>query len=82
MSHAHAGSHAHYPYCPRVNMPKRKASSVLDFPKKKRKLGKGKAVPENATNLTFKAKSVIVPGQLEKSVGPKTHRQLGLQVYL
>ena len=61
-------------------MPKRKAANAGDFPKKKRKLGKGKKVPENATNLSFKAKSVIVPAQLEKAIGPTTHRKLGVQV--
>lgn len=61
---------------------KRKKHSSADFPKKKQKLGKGKRPPENATNVSFKAHSVVVPTQLEQTAGPSTHRKLTLQVLL
>ena len=54
-----------------------------DFAKKKRKVGKGKPEPANATKVSFKAKNVVVPSQLEKSTKddqPASHRNLSLQV--
>ena len=53
-----------------------------DFQKRKKKLGKGKQVPENATRISFKSKSIVVPTQLEDSAieGPTTHRKQSLQV--
>ena len=58
----------------------KKAEPPKDFPKKKQKVGKGKRTPENATVISFKSQSVVVPIQLEKSNEPTTHRKLGLQV--
>lgn len=59
---------------------KRRKKQQSDFPKKKKKLGKGKRPPENATQVSFKSQSIYVPGQLEEATGPTTHRKLGLQV--
>ena len=61
---------------------KRKKNSTPDFPKKKQKLGKGKRPPDNATNISFKSQSVVLPVQLKETSGPTTHRNLTLQVYI
>jgi hypothetical protein len=60
----------------------RKLQATNDFPKKKRKLGKRKAIPDNATRVTFKSQSILVPSQLTKpnDEGPSTHRNLTLKV--
>ncbi|KAL7840506.1 hypothetical protein AOLI_G00258290 [Acnodon oligacanthus] len=47
-----------------------------DFLKVKLKVGKKKPKAENATNITFKSKSIHLPEQLKHdSSGPTTHRQ-------
>ena len=58
----------------------KKADPPKDFPKKKQKVGKRKNIPDNATVVSFKSKSVVIPSQLEKTSGPTTHRKLSLQV--
>lgn len=58
----------------------KKADPPKDFPKKKKKVGEGKSAPVNATVVSFKSKSVVIPAQLTKSDGPTTHRKLSLQV--
>ena len=58
----------------------KKANPPKDFPKKKQKVGKRKSTPDNATVVTFKSKSVVIPSQLERTDGPTTHRKLSLQV--
>ena len=58
----------------------KKGNPPKDFPKKKRKVGKRKGTPANATVVSFKSKSVVIPAQLAKSDGPTTHRKLNLQV--
>ena len=59
---------------------KRNASKSVDFPRKKRKLGKGKRPPDNATNISFKSRSVVLPSQLEKTKQPTGKRKLTFQV--
>ena len=58
----------------------RKTEAPKDFPKKKQKVGKGKSTPENVTVVNFKSRSVVVPGQLQRTNEPTTHRKLSLQV--
>ena len=59
---------------------KRSAKSAADFPRKKRKLGKGKRPAENATNVSFKSRSIVIPSQLEQSQQPTGKRKLPLEV--
>ena len=62
---------------------RKRKQAAPDFIKKKRKIGKGKREPANATKVSFKAKSIVVPSQLEKSAKddePTSHRDLSLQV--
>ena len=68
---------------PRRIKKRRKAQTPPDFKKKKNKVGRGKQVPENTTQISFKSKSVVVPAQLESSpadLGPTTHRKQSLNV--
>ena len=58
----------------------RKTEAPKDFPKKKQKVGKGKSTPENVTVVNFKSRSVVVPGQLQRTIEPTTHKKLTLQV--
>ena len=51
-----------------------------DFAKKKRKVGKGKRVAENATEVSFKSRAVVVPSQLTGTADPTSNRKLSLQV--
>ena len=61
--------------------PRKKAGPPKDFFKKKQKVGKGKRAPENATVVSFKSQSIVVPSQLEQRPNqPTTHRKLTLQV--
>ncbi len=60
--------------------PSKKAPA--DFSKKKQKVGKAKRPAENATNVSFKTRSVVIPTQLEQPEEPTTHRKLPLQVSL
>ena len=46
-----------------TNSSKRKAARAADFQKKKLKLGKGKQAANNATDTSFKAKTVALPQQ-------------------
>lgn len=61
---------------------KRKASQQLDFPKKKKKVGKGKQLPDNATVVSFRSQSIAVPAQLTQKASdtPTTHRKQNVQV--
>ena len=64
-------------------MNRKRKQAAPDFVKKKRKIGKGKREPANATKVSFKAKSIVVPSQLEKSAKddePTSHRDLSLHV--
>ncbi|WFD28991.1 rRNA processing protein [Malassezia nana] len=57
---------------------KRKATPATDFTKTKKKLGKGKQVAGNATNTSFKAKSIAMPQQsilLDRSQTVTTRRR-------
>ena len=53
-----------------------------DFPKRKNKLGKGKRPAENATKISFKSGSIVLPSQLAQnpSQQPTGKRKLGLEV--
>ena len=57
-----------------------KSAKTKDFPKKRRKVGKGKRVPENTTAISFKTGAVVVPAQLEESQEPTTKKKLPIQV--
>ena len=60
---------------------KRRSGKASDFPKRKNKLGKGKRPPENATKVSFKSQSIVVPSQLTRSTQqPTGKRKLGLEV--
>ena len=57
-------------------------NSGKDFVKKKRKVGKAKAVPDNATNTAFVSRGISIPAQLavkSKHV-PTTKRKLSFTV--
>ena len=57
-------------------------NSGKDFVKKKRKVGKAKAVPDNATNTAFVSRGISMPAQLavkSKHV-PTTKRKLSFTV--
>ena len=60
-------------------MKRAKSKKAKDFPKKRRKVGKGR-IPENATTVSFTTKAVVVPTQLEETREPTTKRKLSLQV--
>ena len=61
---------------------KLKQSSARDFKPKKKKVGKVKQLAENATEISFMSKRIILPSQLEdSSQGPTTHRKQSLQVH-
>lgn len=63
------------------NARKRQRTNEKDFPKKKRKVGKEKRAPNNATVVSFKAQKVFVPTQLNKDeTVPSTYRKQSLQV--
>ena len=53
-----------------------------DFAKKKRKVGKAKAVPDNATNTAFVSRGISVPAQLavKGEHVPTTKRKLSFTV--
>ena len=53
-----------------------------DFAKKKRKVGKAKAVPDNATNTAFVSRGISVPTQLavKGEHVPTTKRKLSFTV--
>ena len=55
-----------------------------DFTKKKRKVGKGKATPDNATKTSFVSRGIVVPAQLGNKDGsvPTTKRKLSFTVRL
>ncbi|KAF8973998.1 hypothetical protein BDZ97DRAFT_1647832 [Flammula alnicola] len=59
---------------------KKKKEKVADFSKAKLKLGKGKAVANNAIDTSFKARSIVLPSQsiaVDKDTSqPITRRQL------
>ncbi|KAF9481355.1 hypothetical protein BDN70DRAFT_876306 [Pholiota conissans] len=59
---------------------KKRKEKVADFSKAKLKLGKGKAVANNAIDTSFKARSIVLPSQsiaIDKDVSePITKRQL------
>ncbi|KAF8519064.1 hypothetical protein JB92DRAFT_2900438 [Gautieria morchelliformis] len=61
---------------------KKKKDKTADFSKAKLKLGKGKQVANNATDTTFKARSIAVPyqtiGQEKDASKPTTRRNLSL----
>ena len=57
-----------------------KSKKAQDFPKKKRKVSKGRQAPENATSVSFTTKAVVVPTQLDETAEPTTKRKLSLQV--
>ena len=57
-----------------------KSARAKDFPKKRRKVGKGKRAPDNATAISFKTGAVVVPAQLEESQEPTTKKKLPIQV--
>lgn len=59
---------------------KKRSAKSTDFPRKKRKLGKGKRPAENATNISFKSRSIVVPSQLEQSQQPTGKRKLTFEV--
>lgn len=61
---------------------KRQSGKSTDFPKRKNKLGKGKRPPENATKISFKSGSIVLPSQLVQSSSqqPTGKRKLGLEV--
>ncbi|WFD21139.1 rRNA processing protein [Malassezia caprae] len=57
---------------------KRKATPATDFTKTKKKLGKGKQVASNATDTSFKAKSIAMPQQsimLDRTQSVTTRRR-------
>ena len=58
----------------------KKRAKSTDFPSKKRKLGKSKRPAENATRVSFKSKSIVVPSQLEQTQQPTGRRKLSLEV--
>ncbi|KAG8928396.1 hypothetical protein FRC03_012359 [Tulasnella sp. 419] len=62
---------------------KKKKEKAADFSKAKLKLGKGKQVANNATDTSFKTKSIILPNQsitASKPEGePRTSRNLNLE---
>ncbi|PPR00489.1 hypothetical protein CVT24_005549 [Panaeolus cyanescens] len=59
---------------------KKRKEKVADFSKAKLKLGKGKAVPSNAIDTSFKARSIFLPSQSivvdKDATEPTTKRQL------
>lgn len=59
---------------------KKRSAKSTDFPRKKRKLGKGKRPAENATNISFKSRSIVVHSQLEQSQQPTGKRKLTFEV--
>ena len=60
---------------------RQRAANEKDFPKKKRKVGKEKRAPDNATVVSFKAQKVFVPAQLDRDKTlPSTYRKQSLQV--
>ena len=59
---------------------KKRPAKSGDFPRKKRKLGKGKRPAENATNISFKSRSIVVSSQLEQSQQPTGKRKLTFEV--
>ena len=61
---------------------KKRAAKSTDFPRKKRKLGKGKRPTGNATNISFKSRSIVLPSQLEQSQQPTGKRKLTFEVRL
>ena len=59
---------------------KKRAGKAADFPKRKSKLGKAKRPPENATKISFKSRSIVLPSQLPQSQQqPTGKRKLGLE---
>ncbi|KAI8059528.1 hypothetical protein BC940DRAFT_313503 [Gongronella butleri] len=63
------------------NAKKKKAAKQEDFKKKKLKVGKGKAVPDNFTDTSFTSKSISLPNQSiseDKSQQVTTSRNLTL----
>ncbi|KAI9481029.1 MAG: hypothetical protein EXX96DRAFT_617995 [Benjaminiella poitrasii] len=63
------------------NARKKKAAKNEDFKKKKLKVGKKKAVPDNFTDTSFKSKSIVLPNQSineDKSHEITTNRNLTL----
>ncbi len=67
--------------CATLTMTKKrkKRQAPQDFVKKKKKVGKEKKKGES---LTFKSKTVVVPYQLEKNLGPTTYRKQNFEVML
>lgn len=64
----------------RAKFKAKKKSGAGDFAKTKQKVGKTKAVSENATDTSFKSRSVVILPQLEQSNEPTSRRKLPLQV--
>lgn len=64
----------------RAKLKAKKKSAAGDFLKKKQKVGKAKAVSDNATDTSFKSRSVVILPQLEQSDEPTSRRKLPLQV--
>ena len=54
----------------------------VDFAKKKRKVGKVKPTPDNATKTSFVSRGIVVPAQLGNKDGgvPTTKRKLSFTV--
>ncbi|CAI8001621.1 Testis-expressed protein 10 [Geodia barretti] len=63
---------------------KKRAGKSTDFSKRKKKLGKEKRPPENATKISFKSGSIVLPSQLASSPSqqPTGKRKLGLEALL
>lgn len=61
-------------------MKRSKNKTPGDFPKKRRSVAKGKRAPDNATEVSFKSRAVVIPPQLVQSAEPTTDRKLPLQV--
>ena len=61
---------------------RRQQNPGKDFVKKKRKVGKAKAPPDNATNTTFVSRGIFVPAQLtvKDEHVPTTKRKLSFTV--
>ncbi|XP_076869271.1 testis-expressed protein 10 homolog [Brachyhypopomus gauderio] len=57
----------------------KKRKGQEDFRKVKLKVGKKKPRLENATNTSFKSRSIHLPEQLNRDGGPTTHRQLTIK---
>lgn len=62
-------------------MPRYSGAATFDKKKRqKRGVGKRKRLPENATPISFKTRSIVVPSQLEGTQEPTTKRKLSLPV--